>query len=92
MLLPIRENHATFNERLQNTEIYFLIRPLIFGKEGCVFILLIHDVDLSPALMDWIIAPLATERSELHRRFTVQQYLLEILLTGLFKHLPHMIG
>lgn len=75
MLVLIREQVATGDERLQDSEIDLLRCPFALGEEGGVFVLLAHDVNLGLAPMDGIVAPPTAQGGELHRGLAADQQL-----------------
>ena len=92
MLVPVREQLAAGDERLQDSEIDLVGGPLALGEEGGILVLLAHDVDLGLALMDGIVAPPTAKGGELHRGFAAEQQLPEVLLADLLEHLAHILG
>ena len=82
---------AALYEGFQNAEIEFLIRPFTLPEKGGIFVLLGGDIDFRLTLFLGIVAPSAAEKRKLHRAFTGEQLLPEILLTDFLKHFTHIV-
>lgn len=65
------EKLASMDKKLEDTGINEIVCPFAFAKQGCIPVLLSHDVDFCLRMCGWISSPPTPKLLEENRRFSI---------------------